>query len=312
VTPGDVTKALALNSPDNHTRYQRLRKMFDMAGCQGDSLQELHVAHEADPDLVCTMPGLLTPSGALDPRRIIVFARYDHYGSGSGTIDNWSGAAMLPLLFATIYPGYREHTIQLVATCGHEGLTAFLKTLNPRQKATVLALIDVRNIGMDKTRIAFLTSESQTDNTVAEGRGGAFGVADRSLNAMPIAPTRAPSISAGGLSPHDPRLQAMTAANTYTKLGVPPQSNPYLQSFMSAKPQGAKDEADAILESDIPGVVIHSVTKANAALPGSNKDSLDHIDQTAYYDTYYYTAVYMLILDHPQTALEPTKNPAAK
>jgi hypothetical protein len=303
ISSQDAAKALALNSPDNHTRYERLHKMFELAGCQERYLQELRVSHAPEPDLVCTLPGALTPAAAPDPQRIVVVARYDHIGKGSGSVDNWSGAAMLPLLFATDFPGYREHTIQFVATYGSSGLHTFLKTLKSREKASILALVDLRDIGMESMRLAFLTNQIDVDNTIAEGRGTIRSGLPHTVNT--VDPPKRPIVGAPpGMPTRDPRLTAMHIADTVTKTGAPPMSDPYVDSFMSARPQTAKDEVQLILDSDIPGVVIHSITKANAAIPGTEADKPETINQIDYYSTYYYTAVYLLVLDHPQAATE--------
>jgi hypothetical protein len=301
VSSQDAAKALALNSPDNHTRYERLHKMFELAGCQDKYLQELHVAHTSEPDLVCTIPGTLSPAGAADPQRIVVVARYDHIGKGTGSVDNWSGAAMLPLLFATDLPGYREHTIQFVATAGSGGLRTFLNTLKRKEKQSILALVDLRNIGMESIHLAFLTNQMEADNTIADGRGTIKSANPRT--ALTVDPPKRQMVGdPPGMSSQDPRLVAMHATNTVTHMDTPTLGDPYVASFMAAKPQTAKDETDLILDADIPGVVIHSVTKANAAIPGSEADKPELINQIQYYATYYYTAVYLLLLDHPQHA----------
>ena len=61
-------------------------------GCEPTYRQELKVGHPAEPDIICTLPGVLTSSSGPDPQRVIVTARYDHIGVGSGAIDNWSCA----------------------------------------------------------------------------------------------------------------------------------------------------------------------------------------------------------------------------
>jgi hypothetical protein len=93
---------------------------------------------------------------------------------------------------------------------------------------------------------------------------------------------------------------ALTTANTIG-VHVPKFSAPYTGA-LHAKPKTARDEVELIQTFGIPGVVIHSISKANSAIPGSEKDSPDQISQADYYATYYYTCVYLLALDHPATS----------
>ena len=300
----DVAKAVALNTPDNHERYLRLHKLFDFAGCSETYMHELKVSHAAEADIVCTLPGTLTPASGPDPKRLIVIARYDHIGPGSGAVDNWSGAAMLPLVFASVLPGYREHTIQFVATFGPGGLHTFLKSLNRQQKESTTALVDLRDLGMGPTRVGVLFSDASTDDASMLGKGNASGKItlatkdsnDAAQSAARTARTQSDSSASDG---RDLRIFAMRETATLTKLDLPLLANPYVEGFMSAKPETARDEVNSILETSIPGVVFHSVTKTNAAIPGSKMDTIDLIDQPAYYATYYFTAVYLLVLDHP-------------
>jgi hypothetical protein len=300
----DVAKAFALNSPDNHERYLRLHKLFDFAGCSQTYMQELKVSHAAEPDIVCSLPGTLTPASGPDPKRLIVIARYDHIGPGTGAIDNWSGAAMLPLVFASVLPGYREHTIQFVATFGSSGLRTFLKSLNRQQKESATALVDLRDVGMGPARVGLLFSDASDDDASMLGKGNTSGkvtlaTKDSSDAAQSAARTARTQSDSSGSDGRDLRIFAMRETAALTKLDLPVLANPYVEGFMSAKPETAKDEVDFILETSIPGVVIHSVTKMNATIPGSKADTVDLIDQPAYYATYYFTAVYLLVLDHP-------------
>ena len=300
----DVAKALALNTPDNHERYLRLHKLFDFAGCSQAFMQEMKISHAAEPNIVCTIPGTLTPASGPDAQRVIVVARYDHIGSGSGAIDNWSGAAMLPLVFASVLPGYREHTIQFVATFGSNGLRTFLKSLSRQQKESATVLLSLRDLGMEAARVGVLIPDDAGGDNSMLGRGNNSGkvtlaTKDSHDAAQSAARTAQARVADGGPDARDLRIFAMRNAATLTRLELPALANPYVEGFMSAKPETARDEANLILETGIPGVVIHSITKANATIPGSSADSLDRIHQADYYASYYYTAVYLLVLDHP-------------
>jgi hypothetical protein len=76
---------------DNVARGDKLRAMFEGAGCPAGRLELQAVKHARAPNAICTVPG---ETG----QTIVVGAHFDHVAVGLGVIDNWSGAALLPSL----------------------------------------------------------------------------------------------------------------------------------------------------------------------------------------------------------------------
>jgi hypothetical protein len=94
---GVLEERLRLAHPKNAERYARLKKLFEETGCRGDNYHEQAVKGSKQPNLICDVSGTRTAESAEEPRKIIVGAHFDAMG-GSGVIDNWSGAVLLPSL----------------------------------------------------------------------------------------------------------------------------------------------------------------------------------------------------------------------
>src|ERR1035438_1781217 len=73
--------------------------------CQ--SLEEQSVKHVKIPNLICALPGQADS-------RILVTAHTDHVAVGDGTVDNWSGASMLPDLYESLRAAPRRHTVVFI------------------------------------------------------------------------------------------------------------------------------------------------------------------------------------------------------
>ncbi len=53
--------------------------------------------------MICVLPGN-------SEKVIIVGAHFDHVSDGSGVVDNWSGASLLPSLYQALKDHPRKHT----------------------------------------------------------------------------------------------------------------------------------------------------------------------------------------------------------
>ncbi len=91
----------------NIKREQKLRQLFEEAGCLGDRLTEQAVKHVKAPNLICTLKGEMES-------QIIVGAHFDFVNAGRGVVDNWSGCSLLPSLFTNLRGAPRRHTFVLV------------------------------------------------------------------------------------------------------------------------------------------------------------------------------------------------------
>ena len=134
----------------NSTREPELETLFLDAGCAGDALTEHPVPHEKAPNLVCTLEGTTQST-------IIVGAHFDLVEAGSGVVDNWSGASLLPSLYQGLAGTERQHTFKFVAFCGEEdglvGSKAFVKELGSEGRKHAKAMVNMDTLGLSDTEI---------------------------------------------------------------------------------------------------------------------------------------------------------------
>ena len=98
---------LAAAPRDDAERGLLIEHFFRKAGCR-EELERRPIASAKLPNLVCTLRGR-------SPARIVVGANYDRPKGGRGIVDDWSGAALLPSLFAALLGERRHHTFEFVA-----------------------------------------------------------------------------------------------------------------------------------------------------------------------------------------------------
>jgi VWFA-related protein len=117
-------------------RFSRLRAMFSGQGCT--HIEEEPVGHHAGNNLICTLPGN-------DAATILVVAHFEHEGKGAGAVENWSGAAMLPLLLHALSATPRNHTFVFAAVDGARGARTFMnnRRATRRQFRAMFALEDL-------------------------------------------------------------------------------------------------------------------------------------------------------------------------
>ncbi len=158
--PGDRTVRIAqdphalmdsaLPIPDpSLPRYERLRALFEEAGCGEVELRELKSSQR--PLLLCALPGL-------SPTTILVSTSYD--APRSADADGWPAAAMLPNLYRALAAEPRRHTYLFLAF-GHESRDSAspaatrlaLKALGDEAREPVTALVDLRSRGLRQLRM---------------------------------------------------------------------------------------------------------------------------------------------------------------
>jgi acetylornithine deacetylase/succinyl-diaminopimelate desuccinylase-like protein len=131
---------LRLAAHDNSGRANTLKKLLEEAGCTGDRLEEQSVKHLKVPNVICTWPG------ATD-QRILVSAHTDHVPRGDGTVDEWSGAAMLVNLLDSLRTTQRHHTFVFIGFSGEEegsGGLALLREVAYRRRSSTAVLAKPR------------------------------------------------------------------------------------------------------------------------------------------------------------------------
>jgi len=145
-----LSERLERVSVKNAERAQRLREIFQQAGCPADRLQEQQIKGSKIPNIICTQPGKTEDT-------IVVGAHLDRAGSaGQGMVDNWSGAALLPALFQSL-PAGRRHTFVFVGFADQEsgpaGSRFYVRQLDREQKARVRAMIQLTSVGTSAARV---------------------------------------------------------------------------------------------------------------------------------------------------------------
>lgn len=137
----------------NSDRVVELEKMFRDAGCQPteEPVKGLH-----QPNVLCLLPG---SSSSL----IVVGGHLDHVEEGTGVIDDWSGASMLPSLYQSVASHPRTHSFLFIGFAGEEdgmvGSEFYTKHLTPEQRKQIAAMVNLECLGIGKTEV--WTSHSQ-------------------------------------------------------------------------------------------------------------------------------------------------------
>ena len=139
-----VQERVGLVPTRDEDRADRLRQLFTEAGqCPSDRLQIQQTDSEL-PNVICTIPGT-------GPNAIVIGAHYDHRG-GTGALDNWSGAAMLPTLAESIGSVAMKHTLVFIAFGGKyhgaSGSRHFMKQLTEDQRQHISTMINLDSIGL--------------------------------------------------------------------------------------------------------------------------------------------------------------------
>lgn len=157
VTQPVVEDRLAQATRDQDERYLRLKALFTDTGC-GPQLAEAKVKHSRQPNLVCTLPG--TGGG-----EIIVGAHFDSVTSGTGALDNWSGAALLPTLYQSLAKQPHKHTFRFIGFASEEkglvGSQAYVKALKPEDLAGIRAMINLDSVGAGPLNVGISESDQR-------------------------------------------------------------------------------------------------------------------------------------------------------
>lgn len=135
--------------PKNDQREQKIKQLFVDVGCNAAMVEEA-VKHVRTPNVICRLQGETD-------QEIIVGAHYDKVSSGTGTIDNWSGAALLPSLYQGLARTKPHHTFIFAAFTGEEqglaGSDYFVKHMSREELARTEAMINMDTLGLSYTRI---------------------------------------------------------------------------------------------------------------------------------------------------------------
>ena len=164
-----VIEARLRESPrENADREAALEKLFEQSGCTGANLSRQPVIHERLPNVVCTLPGT---TGSI----IMVGAHFDHVARGTGIIDNWSGASLLPSLLESLRHEPRKHTFIFVGfTAEEEGLvgsTFYARQMTPEQVARTRAVVNLDSLALGPTKLWLNHSDPRLATALATVAG---------------------------------------------------------------------------------------------------------------------------------------------
>jgi Zn-dependent M28 family amino/carboxypeptidase len=137
-------------------RATTLKHLFQNAGCSGERLTEQKVPHSANPNIICTLPGT-------GNQVIIVGAHFDHVSKGSGVVDNWSGASLLPSLYQSLSSIPRHHTFVFISFTDEErgfvGSRFYADQLAKDAVTRITGMIDVDTLGLGPTEVWVTNSD---------------------------------------------------------------------------------------------------------------------------------------------------------
>jgi hypothetical protein len=134
----------------NAARAASLKELFIGAGCNGNSLIEQTVEGAETPNIICTL-------GTGKGNTLIVGAHYERSTSLQKSLDNWSGASLLPALYQSLREKKRDHTFIFVAFAddGRDpvGAEFFASHLSNPQLNHAEAMINLDTLGFSPTKV---------------------------------------------------------------------------------------------------------------------------------------------------------------
>jgi putative aminopeptidase FrvX len=129
-------------------RKARLIALFEGVGCQVTE-QRVPQSSKAG-NLVCTLPGE-------SENAIVVGGHYDFVARGTGAVDDWSGAVLLPSLYESLKAHPRRHRFVFVAFAAEEeglyGSKEYVKKLPREEAASIRAMINLECLGMTPPQV---------------------------------------------------------------------------------------------------------------------------------------------------------------
>ncbi|HEY3769544.1 MAG TPA: M28 family peptidase, partial [Candidatus Angelobacter sp.] len=134
----------------NTDRVSRLKELFAEAGCRGNSLFEQKIEGAETPNIVCVL-------GTGTGDTVIVGAHYERASSAQSTLDNWSGASLLPVIYQSLRGKKRKHSFIFVAFADDgkdpAGAEFFARHLTHSQLDRAEAMVNVDALGFSPTKI---------------------------------------------------------------------------------------------------------------------------------------------------------------
>ena len=144
-----IEAALERVERSNPRRRRILAELFRDAGCADGELVDKPSGRQL-PNLSCTLPGA-------SATRIVVGAHFDKVEPGDGAADNWSGAVLLPSLFASLARRERRYTFEFVGFAAEErglvGSSRYVLDLDEAERRAIRAMVNIDTLGLGPVQI---------------------------------------------------------------------------------------------------------------------------------------------------------------
>src|SRR6476659_5368516 len=109
-----LASRLKLSPKTNELRQVGIEQLFVESGCSASDIQKQPVKKSKFFNVICALPGETD-------RTILVTAHYDKVSLGDGTVDNWTGAALLASLHQSLEGIPHKYRILFISFCCEEG-----------------------------------------------------------------------------------------------------------------------------------------------------------------------------------------------
>jgi hypothetical protein len=134
----------------NLERAARLKELFVQAGCNEGFLTEQRLDGAETPNIICRL-------GTGENDLIIVGAHYERASSPHRPLDNWSGAALLPVLYQSLRERKRSHSFLFVAFADNGnnpiGAESFIQQLSRSRIEHAEAMVNIDALGLSPTKV---------------------------------------------------------------------------------------------------------------------------------------------------------------
>lgn len=144
-----ILERIKQSLPKNNQREAKIKEIFTGAGC-APNMTEQPVKAAGNPNIICRLQGETDDE-------IIVGAHYDKVSRGTGTIDNWSGASLLPSLYQGLASQKRHHTFLFIAFSGEEdglvGSHFYVSHMSRDEADRTKAMVNMDTLGLSFTKV---------------------------------------------------------------------------------------------------------------------------------------------------------------
>jgi Zn-dependent M28 family amino/carboxypeptidase len=161
----DIVEArLRRYAGNNKQREATIRQIFSEAGCDDQHLSEQPVKGSKQPNVICLLPGT-------SDKVIIIGAHFDYVSAGSGVVDNWSGASLLPSLYQAIKVEPRKHSYIFIGftdeEVGEVGSAFYVHQMTKAQVAATDAMVNMDTLGLARTEVWASHSDPRLNQAIA-------------------------------------------------------------------------------------------------------------------------------------------------